>query len=157
MRRAAHVDHERIRVFFLHRQESYTLAQAARALGVSANTVRREAELDDRDAYQANGSWRFSWRQVAYLALRRWTVSQVYKALGPDADTVLPPLLAPQPVTVRLPAYLVRAIEHAAGDEALSVDDWLHLELVDFASGVVHRMERVLPGFRRAYLFPGQE
>lgn len=157
MRRAPHVDRERIRQLFLDRRDSYTLAAAARVLGVAPGTVRREAEYDDRDAYRANGAWRFRWRQVAFLALRRWTVSQIYEALGPDAATVLPSLLAPQPLTVHLPAYLVHAIEHAADDEQLSVDDWLHLEMVDFASGVVHRMERALPGFRRAYLFPGRE
>jgi hypothetical protein len=69
----------------------------------------------------------------------------------------LPPLLALRPITVQLPAYLLRAIEHAATEDQTIVDDWLHLELIDFASGMVHRMERVLPGFRRAYLFPGLE
>lgn len=157
MRRAAQADHERIRALFLDRQESYTLAGAARLLGVSAGTLRREAEADDREAYRTNGSWRFSWRQVAFIALRRWTLTEVHDALGRDAATVLPPLLALHPLTVRLPAYLVRAIEDAAAADRTAIDDWLHLELLDFASGVVHRMERVLPGFRRAYLFPGQE
>lgn len=157
MRRAVHADHDRIRAFFLKRQERYTLTEAARLLGVSAGTVRREVEADDRNAYRADGAWRFTWRQVAYLALRRWTLAQVHEALGPDAVTVLPPLLGPQPLTVHLPAYLVHAIAHAADDEQLSIDDWLHLEMIDFASGMVHRMERIVPGFRRAYLFPGQE
>jgi len=29
--------------------------------------------------------------------------------------------------------------------------------LIDFAGTVATRMEREIPGFRRAYLFPGQE
>jgi len=157
MRRAPHADHERIRSLFLDREESYTLKGAARLLGVSPGTLRREAEADDRDAYRSNGAWRFSWRQVANIALRRWTLSQVHEALGADGDRLLPPLLALQPVTVQLPTYLVRAIEHAAAEDQTSIDDWLHQELIDFASGMVHRMERVLPGFRRAYLFPGRE
>jgi hypothetical protein len=157
MRRAAHADHDRIRALFLHREESYTLANAARLLGVASSTVRREAEADDREAYRANGAWRFSWRQLAHLALRRWSLAQLHDALGSDATDVLPPLLTLQPLTVELPAYLVRAIEQAATEEQTSIDDWLHLELIDFASGMVHRMERILPGFQRAYLFPGRE
>ncbi len=157
MRRARHADHGGIRALFLDRQESYTLAGAARLLGVSAGTLRREAEADDRDAYRSNGAWQFSWRQVAYIALRRWTLSQIHEALGADGERILPPLLALRPITVQLPAYLLRAIEHAATEDQTTVDDWLHLELIDFASGMVQRMERVLPGFRRAYLFPGQE
>ena len=149
-------DHQRIRALFLDRQESYGLAAAARLIGVSANALRREAEQDDREAYRANSAWCFTWRQVAFIALRRWTLSQIHDALGADA-AVLPPLLALQPLCVRLPAYLVGAIECAAADDDTTVDDWLHQELIDFASGVVHRMERVLPGFRRAYFFPGRE
>jgi len=156
MRHAVHADHDRIRAFFLKRQKWYTLTETARLLGVSASTVRREAEADDRNAYQADGAWRFTWRQVAYLALRRWTLAQVHEALGPAASS-LPPLLALQPITIHLPAYLVRAIEQTAADEQTSMDDWLNQELIDFASGMVHRMERIVPGFRRAYLFPGLE
>lgn len=161
MRRASHsglaADHQRIRALFLDQQETYGLAAAARLIGVSAHALRREAEQDDREAYRANGAWCFTWRQVALIALRRWTLAQIHDALGAEAATVLPPLLALQPLSVQLPAYLVRAIECAAADDDTTVDDWLHQELIDFASGVVHRMERVLPGFRRAYFFPGRE
>ncbi len=157
MRRAAHADHESIRALFLDRQKSYTLTGAAGLLGVSVGTLRREAEADDREAYRADGSWRFSWRQVAHIALRRWTLSQIHEALGADGERILPPLLALQPMIVHLPAYLLRAIEHAAPEEQTTVDEWLHRELLDFASGRVRRMERIVPGFRRAYFFPGQE
>lgn len=157
MRRAVEPDHERIRTLFLDRQESYTLVETARLLGVSAGTVRREAEADDRNAYRSNGSWRFSWRQVAYIALRRWTLTQIHEALGADAEAVLPPLLSLRAVAVRLPEYLVRAIELTAASDHLTVDDWLYQELIDFAGTVAGRMEHAVPGFRRAYLFPGQE
>jgi hypothetical protein len=157
MRRAPQADHHRIRTLFLDPQESYTLSSAARLLGVSPGTLRREAEADDPQAYWSNGSWQFSWRQVAYIALRRWSLRQMHEALGTDAATVLPPLLTLQPLTVHLPAYLVRAMEHSAHAEQTSIDDWLYQELIDFAGTVASRMDRVIPGFRRAYLFPGQE
>ena len=157
MRRAVHADAQRIRTFFLERKESYGLADAARLLDISPGVLRREAEADDASAYQTNGRWRFRWRQLAHIALRRWILSQIHDALGSDAAAVLPSLLAFRRVEVRLPEYLARAIEHAAAEDQTSVDDWLHQELLDFASGMVQRMERTIPGFRRAYLFPGAE
>lgn len=157
MRRAAQPDHQRIRSLFLDRQESYGLTEAARLLGVSAGVLRREAEADDRDAYRSNGSWRFSWRQLVYIALRRWTLSQIHEALGADAAASLPPLLGLSTLTVQLPEFLVRAVAIAAAEDHTSISDWLHQELIDFAGTVANRMERAIPGFRRAYLFPGEE
>jgi hypothetical protein len=150
-------ERQRIRELFLQRQPSYCLSEAARLIGVSPGVLRREAEADQREAYRANGSWRFSWRQVTYSALRRWSLAEIHDALGADAATVLPPLLALRTLTVRLPEYLVQALETMAAEDATTVDDWLHQELVDFAGTVADRMERVVTGFRRAYLFPGQE
>jgi hypothetical protein len=150
-------DKERIRRLFLHRLPSYRLSEAARILGMSRGALQREAERDARDAYRVNGRWHFTWRQVAYIALRRWSLIQIHDALGADANAALPPLLALRAITVRLPEYLVRAIEISATTEDRTIDAWLHHEMVDFASTVATRMERDVPGFRRAYLFPGQE
>jgi AraC-like DNA-binding protein len=146
-----------IRQLFLHRDAHYSLRDAAHLIGISDRTLRREAEYDQREAYQSNGAWCFTWRQVAYIATRRWTFADLHAALGEHAASVIPPLLSPQILTVTLPAFLVRAIESAASEDNTTVDDWLRLELIDFAGTVVEEMERIHPGFRRAYLFPGQE
>lgn len=147
----------RIQELFLHPAASYRLGQAARLIGISPAVLRREAEDDQREAYRSNDSWQFTWRQVACIALRRWTLVEIHDALGADASTILPPLLSLRAMTVRLPEYLVQALETMAAEDATTVDDWLQRELVDFAGTVVERMDEVLPGFRRAYLFPGQE
>jgi len=146
----------RIRKLFLDRAESYGLHEAARIIGISAGRLQREAESDQREAYRSNGKWCFTWRQVAFIAMRRWTFVEIYEALGEQARTVLPPLFSPQTITVNLPAYLVRAMETAAFEDETTLDDWLRLELVDFAGTVVEQMEALHPGFRWAYLFPGQ-
>jgi hypothetical protein len=151
------VEIQHIREFFLHRHPSYRLGEAARLLGMIRGKLEREARRDQEDAYRVNGRWRFTWRQVAYLAFRRWSLAQIHDALGGDASTVLPPLLGMRAVTVQLPEYLVRAIELSAASEDTTVDNWLHRELIDFAGTVAERMDRMVPGFRRAYLFPGQE
>jgi hypothetical protein len=148
---------QRIRALFLKPAESYRLSEAARILGMSASTLRREAERDQREAYRTNGAWRFAWRQVAYIAFRQWSLAEIHDALGPEASTVLPPLLGLRAVTVRLPEYLLRAIEVSAANDDTTVEDWLHHELIDFAGTVATNMEQAVPGFRRAYFFPGQE
>jgi len=146
----------RIQELFLHPAAPYRLSQAARIIGISPGVLRREAEADQREAYRSNGSWQFTWRQVALIALRRWTLVEIHDALGDDAASILPPLLSLRTLTVRLPEYLVQALETAAAADNTTVEDWLSRELVDFAGTVVEQMETILPGFRLAYLFPGQ-
>ena len=160
MRTAKKIDADRrehIRTLFLEPAESYRLSEAARLVGISTNTMRREAEDDQREAYRSNGSWRFTWRQVAFIALRRWTLAEIHEALGRDAATVLPPLLSLRTLTIRLPEFIVRALENVAIADGTTLDDWLHHELVDFAGTVVDQMERIMPGFRRAYFYPGED
>ncbi|HKO57758.1 MAG TPA: hypothetical protein VJ276_17960 [Thermoanaerobaculia bacterium] len=147
----------RIRELFLRRAESYSVREAASIVGISARALRREAEDDQREAYVVDGAWQFTWRQVAFIAMRRWTLVEIHAALGKDAETILPPLLALERLTVRLPAFLVRAMKTAASQDALPIDDWLRLELIDYAGTVADDMEAIHPGFRQAYLFPGRE
>ncbi|HWW61651.1 MAG TPA: hypothetical protein VN181_09805, partial [Thermoanaerobaculia bacterium] len=116
-----------------------------------------ETSLDRRDAYLVGNRWRFTWRQVGYMALRRWSLRDVHAALGPAADRVLPPLLALRSVTITLPEYIVRALETLASDRGTTVDEYLLSELVDFSGTVVVQVERRIPGHRHAYLFPEQD
>lgn len=144
-----------IRELFLHRQASYRLSEAAQLLGTTRGRLEREARADDESAYRINERWRFTWRQLAYLAFREWSLADIHEALGPDAKTALPPLLGLRSLTVRLPEYLVRAIELAATSDDTTIDDWLQHELMDFAGTVVEHMERHVPGYQRAYFYPG--
>lgn len=148
---------EHIRELFLNRQPSYRLSEAARLLGMTRGVLEREAKADDESAYRADGRWRFTWRQVAHLAFRRWSLAEIHEALGAEATSVLPPLLTLRAVTIHLPEFLARAIEVSAAADDMTVDDWLHRELVDFASTVIDRMERAVPGYRRAYFYPGED
>jgi hypothetical protein len=148
---------QRIQELFLHPAAPYRLSRAARLIGISPGVLRRQAEADQREAYRSNGAWHFTWRQVALIAMRRWTLAEIHEALGTEAAQVLPPLLSLRSMTVRLPEYLVKALETAAAEDATTVDDWLHQELVDFAGTVADRMDAIHPGFRRAYLYPGRE
>src|SRR5437763_661264 len=95
--------HERIRTVFLHPVESYDLPEAARLTGVRLARLQREVERRDRDAVRVAGKWRFTWRHLALLAFEQWTLAEMHEALGEEAATALPPLLALRSVTIRLP------------------------------------------------------
>jgi hypothetical protein len=148
---------QRIQTLFLQPAESYRLSEGARLLGISPATLRREAEDDKREEYRADGEWRFTWRQLACIALRRWTLADVQDALGIAAEAVLPPLLALRTVTVRLPAFIVCTLETIASRDGTTVDACLHQELMDFAGVWAEEMEATHAGFRRAFLFPSRE
>lgn len=147
----------RIQTLFLRPVESYRLAEGARLLEISPATLKREAEDDRREEYRLGDQWRFSWRQLACIALRRWTLADVQDALGGDSEAVLPPLLALRTVTVRLPTFIVCALETTASGSGTTLDACLHQELMDFAGVWAEEMEATHPGFRRAFLFPGRE
>jgi hypothetical protein len=111
----------------------------------------------DRDAEKVGKVWRFTWRQLINFALEVWTLAEIHAALGHDAANVLPPLLSMRAVTVRLPEYIVRALEMVASEDRTTIDAALHTELIDFAGVWSKRMEPIAPGYRRAMLFPAQD
>jgi hypothetical protein len=145
-----------IRALFLRPAESYDLAEVACITGVSLRNLRRDAANGSSDAVKVRNMWRFTWRQAVYVAMERWTLAEIQEAVGADATAVLPPLLALRPVTLRLPEYLLRALEIVAADNETTLDNAIHGELTDFAGTVAGWIERRVPGYRQAYLFPGQ-
>jgi hypothetical protein len=148
---------DRIRVLFLDRQESYSLPEVSRLTGTPARALRREVARGGHDATKERGQWRFLWRQAVYVAMDRWTLAEIHEALGSDAAAVLPPLLALRSVTIRLPEYIVLALEAVAAEHNTTLDGALHEELTDFAGSIAGWMEPRAAGYRRAYMYPGRE
>ena len=122
---------------------------------MSPAALKREAKQDMEDAYNVGDKWSFTWQQLAFIAMRRWTLAEIHEALGADASRVLPPMLTLRRVTVRLPEFIVRALEMVADDEGVTLDAALHGEMIDFAGTMAARIEKKVPGFRRAYFYPG--
>jgi len=144
-----------IQTLFLQRAESYTLCEVARLTGTPARTLRREVARGGHDATKVRREWRFLWRQAVYVAMERWTLAEIQDALGDAAAGVLPPLLALRTVTFRLPEYVVLALESIAANDGTTVDHALYGELIDFAGTHLTRLDGSIPGYRRAYLYPG--
>ena len=146
----------RIQTLFLQPVEWYGLPEVANLTETPIRTLRREVARGFHDAVKVRGTWRFTWSQAACIALERWSVVEIHDALGADATAVLPPLLAPRAVTVRLPEYMVRALEKVAEENQTTLEGALHGELLDFAGTRSEEMETTIPGYRRAYFFPGR-
>jgi len=144
-----------IRTLFLRPAPCYALSEASQVLGVSRATLIREARSDREEDYREGKRWRFTWRQAALIAFRRYPFSAIVEALGDDAVSAFPQLLILRTVTVRLPAYIIEALEAIASDQDETINDALRGELIDFAGTMVERMEAILPGYRAAYLYPG--
>jgi predicted transcriptional regulator len=143
-----------IQTLFLQPCESYELREVARLTDTPVRTLRREVARGGQDATKIRGVWRFTWRQAVFVALQRWTLAEIHEALGDAAAGVLPPLLSLRAVTVRLPAFIVCALETIARDGRTTLDAALHGELIDFAGTMAEQMEGIAPGYREAYLFP---
>src|SRR3954468_14123366 len=151
-----HSQQHHIQTLFLQPAESYDLREVSRLTNTPVRKLRREVAHGDRDASKVHGKWSFTWRQAAYVAMATWTLVEIHDALGADAAAVLPPSLTLRSVTVRLPEHIVRALETIAAEDETTLEDTLHGELIDLAGSLSDRMEAKVPGFRLAYLFPGQ-
>src|ERR1044071_7476175 len=86
--RAPHARRAQIRQLFLRRADSYSLREAALIVGISVRALQREAEDDQREAYRTGDAWSFSWRQVAFIAMRRWTLAEIHGALRSEERRV---------------------------------------------------------------------
>jgi len=148
---------ECIRSLFLVPAESYTLREVAHLTDTPARSLRREVANGYRDASKVRGLWCFTWRQAVCAAMQRWTLTEIHDALGSDAAAVLPPLLALRSVTIRLPEYIVLALEAVAAEHNTTLDGAMHGELIDFAGSIAGWMEPRAAGYQRAYMYPGRE
>lgn len=145
---------QRIQTLFLQPADSYTLREVATLTDTPVRSLRREVAHGDRDATKVRGAWRFTWRQAVYVAMARYTLTEIHDALGDAAAGALPPLLALRTVTLRLPAFIVCTLETIASGNGTTLDACLHQELMELAGVWAEEMEATHPGFRRAYLFP---
>ena len=143
-----------IQTLFLQPRESYALREVARLTGTPVRALRREVARGGHDATKVRGQWRFAWRQAACIAMQQWTLAEIQDALGSEAANVLPPLLALRVITVRLPEFIVLALESIAAEDRTTFDAALHSELIELAETHLTRLEGTIPGYREAYLFP---
>jgi hypothetical protein len=145
---------------FLREQRALRVRELAPILGWTAAGVRRRAKEDG--VLRSDGTVR--WRDAAGWLLESWPLVTLFETLGPDAG-LLPPGLAPVPLLLQQPGYLVhalrtqwslepmphRAVRPATFDEYLT--DILH-RAIDPSTVAALRDDAE---FMAAYDFPGGE
>src|SRR5258708_22947066 len=106
-----------LRTIFLQPRATYSLAEVAQLTGFAL------ADL-------AAGTSEMTWEDLVALVLIEWPLPTIHEALGTGV-TVLPALLQPDALTIRLLRYQVLALGVLARELAMSVDALVSDYLVD--------------------------
>jgi hypothetical protein len=144
---------KRIRAIFLHHEPRVTMDVAAGMLGWSRGEM---------DGAITNGEIevvgkRIELRELAEVALQRWSLVTIEEALGRDAASILPAGLRTRKLTVRLPRYQIGALEVLAEDGREPVEAMLMRMFEELADLHQERLARVIPGLDEAMAWPGAD
>ncbi len=149
-----------IRRVFLQRRDDYSPTEASKVLGISRAKIVDGIKAGEIDAVKKHHTeYRLRWRTVAFLALMKWREEAIYDALGARADSVLPPLMRIESLTVTLPAYTIRMLEYQAALQGVSVDEVLRSLLHEESSTALLATPAIvhdIPGYREAVVFPDE-
>lgn len=152
-----------LRRIFLQKKETYSPTEAARVLGMPRRSV---VDMIEGRALEAEKevtiTYTLPWVSVASYALERYTVTDLIEALGKSAAEIVPPLLYPsKPVEVTLPLYLAKYVQHLAARQRVSVDEIvanvLRTHLDNIAGVTSGELDKAIPGFTAAYIFPDKQ
>lgn len=144
----------RIRTIFLERRRRYSLADVSRLAGITERKVIAGIKAGEYVASRRRGEYRFTWSELAHIAMAKWPLPVIHDALGADAALALPPLLLPQELHVRLPAYQVLMLRRLAALARVNVDSYLANYFLDLAGSEVAILDAEIPGFKAAMRFP---
>lgn len=143
-----------IRHLFLHPSPTYSLAEAARLLGIDGREMRGWVEAGEIEAVDTDAGVVVPWAEVVSFAMDWWSQEVVEEALGADVAQILPELLRLTELQVRIPRLEVVALERVAARDGKSVDFVLARELRDFVSVHAPWLGREVAGFREALAWP---
>lgn len=144
---------ERIRAIFLHREAGVTGVapdEAAWLLGMTREELAAAAEQRDVETVRTCRGVRIEADEIAEQALHRWPVVTIEEALGREAVQVLPDGVRTRRFAVRLPRYLIAALERLAEENGESAEALLARELHGLAWEHRERLAAVIPGFAEA-------
>jgi len=122
-------DRARIRAVFLDRREAYSAPAAVQLTGLDRADLLDRIESGEIDSTR-RVTHAIPWDDVARLLMERVPLEAIYDALGDRADEALPPLLRLERLDVRVPAYALRVFEWIARFDGVTVEQYLHRELL---------------------------
>jgi hypothetical protein len=144
----------RIRKLFLEPKESYSVREAARALGIAAKEPREWIDAGEVEVSEAERNLTVPWSEVVTFGIDIWSQAAVEEALGENVAVAIPELLRLTELSVRLPRMEVFALEKVAAHEGRTVDALLASQLLDFVSAEADRLAEQIPGFAAALAWP---
>ncbi len=147
----------RIRRIFLERKRRYSLAEVVHLTGVPRRSVTAGIRAGEYLARRERGEYRFTWSELAHIAMATWPLPVIHDALGLDAVRALPRLLLLQDLRVNLPGYQVLMLHRLAQRDSIDVDSYLTNYFLDLASAEVVALDAEIPGFMAAMRFPNGE
>jgi hypothetical protein len=154
-------DRARIRELFVRRLPVYGIADV---LHLTRSTDAEIAAAIDEGAIEPQRDQdeaRFSWDDVAALALRRWTPRMIDAALDVVHREAVPRLNRVRQIQVQLPLYQIRLLHvlaemrRARFRGRINASDVLEYELLEVALTMdADEIEAEIPGFRSALQYP---
>jgi hypothetical protein len=148
---------ESIRSIFLHDEARVTIEGAARLLGRAVGEIAAAIEDGEIAAAAGCGGAMIDIQEVAEQAVQVWPIDAIEEALGSEAALVLPFGVRTRRFTVRLPRYVVAALEWLAEENGESADALLTRELHGLAYAHRERLGAAIAGFSEAVSWPFAE
>jgi hypothetical protein len=144
----------RIRHIFLNRGSSYSLSDVISLTGLTEREIVKGVEAGRYVASRNGDAYRFTWAELAHIAMETWPLAVIHDALGLDVVRALPHLLLLQELRVYIPAYQVLMLHRLAGRLSLDLDSYVADHFLDLASAEATSLDREIPGFKAAMRFP---
>jgi hypothetical protein len=139
------------RRLFLQPKSVYSIAAAARLLGISPKELRGWIDVGEMETDDDGG---IPWSEIVAFGLDIWSQAVVEEALGADIAEAIPELVRLTELTVQLPRFEVAALQKVAAREERTMDALLAAELLDFVSARSRWLTERIPGFAAALAWP---
>ena len=148
---------ERIRSIFLHRGPHVTATEAARLIDMPDETMEAMIEQGEIEAVRTCSGPMIAVHELAEQALQLWELSTIEEALGRDAALILPAGVRTRKFTVRLPRFVIAAVEHIAELNGETAELLLTRLLRDLAFDHKDCLTETVPGFAEAIDWPAND
>ena len=146
------VDH--VRSLFLHPRPTYSIAEAAKLLGMNWRDVRAWIESGELEGVDTNEGLVVPWAELVSFGMEFWSQEVVEAALGAEVADAIPELLRLAELEVRIPRIEIVALERLAAADGKTVSAVLARELRDLVSVHSEWLAREVPGFAAAFAWP---
>jgi hypothetical protein len=143
-----------VRDLFLHPKPTYSVAEVAVLLGMTARDVHEWMDSGELEGVEKDDGLVLPWPELVSFGMDFWSQGVVEEALGADVAEALPELLRLTDLEARIPRMDVVALERVAALDGKTVSAVLARELRDFVSAHSEWLSHEVPGFAQALAWP---